>query len=140
VAIEKHLKREPKAPTVAIAPRPIGKRGGGGVQRNGKTGWRWTIAIDGEKFTGKTVRSEDEARSGLEEFKQSRGLAPAPAPIAAQKVEPPPFGSSPWLPLGPGWGAPDENGLAKHLACNGKGCEDCKRQGVGRCKLRARAA
>jgi len=141
VALEKHLARAPKA--AADEAKPMGNFRGGGVQRNGKSGWRWTIQIAGKKTVGKTVKSEEEARAALEEFKRSIGAPPAAHPAPAPelpKAEPASDDNSPWLPLGPGWGKPDEHGLAKHLSCNGRGCADCKRDGYGRAKLRARAA
>jgi len=151
VALEKHLAR-PRNTTAVVEAKPMGNFRGGGVQRNGKSGWRWTIQIAGKKTVGKTVKSEAEARAALEEFKRTIGAppaahpAPAPAPEPTQ-AEPKDEAYSPWLPLGTGWGKPDENGLSKHLACNGRGglngnkhCEGCKGEGFARCKLRARAA
>jgi hypothetical protein len=150
VAIEKHLKREPKAPTVvAVAPRPMGKRrrGGGGLIPCG-AGWRWKVGVNGGYHRAKaTFATQEEARADLTAFlaKQAGGAereSPAPTPRLVDVDT-----SSPWLPLGHGWGAPDGNGLAKHLACNGRGglngnknCDGCKGEGFARCKLRARAA
>lgn len=118
------------------------RRGTGGVVHNGRS-WKYKIGIDGAYRYGDTFPTQAEALAQLDAFLAARSPASAPAapPKLAEKAEPKEdTGASPWLPMGPGWGKPDENGLAKHLSCNGRSCDGCKGNGYGRAKLRERKA